>query len=290
MPDACREYTISAGYFYLTWHGIRNMQLPSSPAWSFCLKHYLFLKCGQGKTLRMFSDGNTGMVFVIKGQLKVKNADGSANDLPRVFIYGQLDNYRDIYSNVDTEIVIVVFHPYGFFRLYGMPADEVKGQIVDAGLIYGDPIYLLNDRLSSSGSYTGSISVIEEYFKDLSKKPKIDTDQLGVITGSVVKARGQVTIKQLTDLAGCSERKLERLFQTTIGMSPVKYLQIVRLHYFLSLIRPAGKTASLTWAGLESGYYDQAHLIHSFKQATGLTPTQYLSASNSLTVNLLTIE
>jgi len=191
------------------------------------------------------------MVFVTRGQLKVKNSDRSVNDLPRVFIYGQLDNYRDIYSAVDTEIVIVVFHPYGFFRLYGMPADEVKGQIIDAGLIYGDRIYLINDNLSSASSHAGSISIIEAYFKDLFKKPNVNTDQLGMITGSVIRAKGQVTIKQLIDLTGYSERKLERLFQTTIGMSPVKYLQIVRLHYFLSLIRSDGRTSLLTWAGLE---------------------------------------
>jgi len=266
------------------------MQLPSSPAWSFCIKHYLFLKCAQGKTLRLFSDGNTGMVFIISGQLKVKSKDGSAADLPRVFVYGQLDNYRDIYSEVDTQIVIVVFHPYGFFRLYGMPADEVRGQIVDASLIYGDRINGLNDNLRTIGnSYVQSISIIEEYFKALLKNPQSSSDRLGQVTGSVIRSKGQITVQQLTDLTGFSERKLERLFQTTIGISPARYLQIVKLHYFLSLIRSEGSTVSLTWAGLESGYYDQAHLIHNFKQATGLTPTQYMSASNPLAVNLLTV-
>jgi AraC-like DNA-binding protein len=265
------------------------MQLPSSPAWSFCIKHYLFLRCARGKTLRLFSDGNTGMVFIIKGELKVKNADGGADTLPNIFVYGQLENYRDIYSINDTEIVIVVFHPYGFFRLYGMPADEVKGHILDACLIYGNQITLVNENLRLSRSYTKTIFIIEEYFKNLVKSPKAGTDQLDKVINSVIQAKGQVTLKQLKDFMGFSERKLERLFGTAIGISPVKYLQIVKLHYFLSLIRVEGKIATLTRAGLESGYYDQAHLIHNFKQATGLTPTQYMLASNPLTVNLLTV-
>jgi AraC-like DNA-binding protein len=264
------------------------MQLPPSQAWCFCIKHYLFLKCPQGKTLRLFSDGNTGMVFVLSGQLKVKNIDG-VGDLPNVFIYGQLTDYRDVFSAVDTQIVIVVFYPYGFFRLYGMPADDVKGQIVDASLIYGNQINSLNYDLRADVSYTASITLIEQYFKSLLKNPKLDTEQLGQVMGSVIQAKGQVTIKQLTDTTGFTERKLERLFKTAIGIPPARYLQIVKLHYFLSLIRSEGKTASLTMAGLESGYYDQAHLIHNFKQATGLTPTQYLSVSNPLAVNLLTI-
>ncbi|MBS1527121.1 MAG: helix-turn-helix transcriptional regulator, partial [Bacteroidetes bacterium] len=235
------------------------------------------------------SDGNTGMVFIIEGQLKVKNADGTTSDLPGVFVYGQLDNYRDIYSEVDTRVIIVVFQPYGFFRLYGMPADEVKGLIVDACLIDGNGIKLLNDHLRSAGSYAASIAMVENYYLKIFKEPAISTDHVGLVIKQIIRVKGQVTVKQLTDMTGFSERNLERLFQTTIGISPVRYLQIVKLHYFLSLIRSQGNTVSLTQAGLESGYYDQAHLIHNFKQTTGLTPKQYLSAGNSLTVNLLAV-
>ena len=46
--------------------------------------------------------------------------------LPDAFVYGQLDSYQDIFSDADTEMLIIVFQPYGFFSLYGMPADELK--------------------------------------------------------------------------------------------------------------------------------------------------------------------
>lgn len=266
------------------------MQLPSSPAWSFCIKHYLFLKCTSDKTLRLFSDGNTGLVFIIKGQLRIKNKKGSDRILPDVFIYGQLDNYQDIDSSPRTEILIVVFHPYGFFRLSGLPADEVKGQIIDADLMYGNQICSLADKLKAALSYTQSILAIEAYFASLFRTPMIHNDQFGQVAQSIIQVKGQVTVKQLTNLTGHSERKLERVFQATIGISPGKYLQIVRLHHFLSLVRSKQLSKSLTMAGLESGYYDQAHLIHHFTQATGLTPTQYLSSANPLAVNLLTVK
>lgn len=265
------------------------MQLPSSPAWSFCIKHYLFLKCSSDKTLRLFSDGNTGLVFIIKGRLKIKNKEGLDRILPDVFVYGQLDNYQDIDSTSGTEILIVVFHPYGFFRLSGLPADEVKGQIIDAHLMYGNQICLLADNLKAAMSYTQSILAIEAYFAALFKNPMTHSEQLGAVVQSIIQIKGQVTVKGLTDLTGHSERKLERLFQATIGISPGKYLQIVRLHHFLSLVRSKKGPESLTMTGLESGYYDQAHLIHNFKQTTGLTPKQYLSSANPLAVNLLSV-
>ena len=104
-----------------------------------------------------------------------------------------------------------------------------------------------------------------------------------------MQVKGQSTVNELTKLTGYPEHKLERLFRQAIGLSPAKYLQIVRLHYFLSLMRSAHSEDSLTIAGLESGYYDQPHLIHNFKQITGLTPSQYLSTASSLTVNLIVV-
>lgn len=263
------------------------MQLPSSPAWSFCIKHYLFLKCASGKTLRLFSDGNTGLVFILKGRLILKDKGGVDQILPDVFVYGQLDSYQDIDSAADTEILIVVFHPYGFFRLSGLSADEVKGQIIDAHLMHGNQIYSLADNLKAVRSYTQSILAMESCFEALFRNSITHRDQFDRVVQSIIQIKGQVTVKGLTNLTGHSERKLERLFQATIGISPGKYLQIVRLHHFLSLVRSKQEPESLTMAGLESGYYDQAHLIHNFKQTTGLTPMQYLSSANPLAVNLI---
>lgn len=266
------------------------MQFPPSPAWSFCIKHYLFLKCSYRKPLRLFSDGNTGMVFIIRGQLKIQRK-GSLDTgiLPDTFVYGQLDSHHDIISEGETEMLIIVFQPYGFFSLSGIPADELRAQIIDAYSIFGHAIYSLNDALRSAGGYGRTISIIEENFASLLKNPQTNSNQLISVVKTVMQLKGQSTVNELLNLTGYSERKLERLFHQTIGISPVKFLQIVRLHYFLSLMRSANRTESLTIAGLESGYYDQSHLIHNFKQITGLTPTQYLCTTYTLAVNLLIV-
>jgi len=266
------------------------MQFSPSPAWSFCIKHYLFLKCSRGLPLRLFSDGNTGMVFIINGTLRIqKKGSLDIENLPNAFVYGQLDHYHDIFSTDETEMLIVVFQPYGFFGLYGMPADELKAQIIDASLIFGHPMCSLTDALRSAESYREAISTIERHFASHFKTLKTDVDRLRPVVKTVMQVKGQLSVNELTRLTGHSERQLERVFHRTIGISPVKYLQIVRLHHFLSLMRSAKRTESLTVACLESGYYDQPHLIHNFKHITGLTPTQYLSAARALAVNLVIV-
>jgi AraC-like DNA-binding protein len=266
------------------------MQFPPSPAWSFCVKHYLFLKCSYRKPLRLFSDGNTGMVFVIRGQLKIQNKGNLGTKvLPDAFVYGQLGGYHDIFSEGETELLIIVFQPYGFFSLCGIPADELQSQIIDAYSLFGRQINSLSDALQSAEGYGGKISIIEGYFTTLIKSSKVTSNQLAPIVKTVMQVKGQSTVNELIKLTGYSERKLERLFHQAIGISPIKYLQIVRLHYFLSLMRSAHSPESLTITSLESGYYDQPRLIHNFKQITGLTPTQYLSTTSALTVNLIVV-
>ena len=153
--------------------------------------------------------------------------------------------------------------------------------------MHGSQIYSLADNLKAVRSYTQSILAMEACFEALFRNSITHRDQFDRVVQSIIQIKGQVTVKGLTNLTGHSERKLERLFQATIGISPGKYLQIVRLHHFLSLVRSKQEPESLTMAGLESGYYDQAHLIHNFKQTTGLTPMQYLSSANPLAVNLI---
>jgi len=266
------------------------MQLPPSPAWAFCIKHYLFLKSKNAGPLRLFSDGNTGMVFTLRGQLKIQKKDSQDTGiLPAAFVYGQVDRYHDIISSAETELLIVVFQPYGYFSLSGIPADELKGRIIDADLVFGSQFFSLMDALGSAISYERSISLVENYFSNVLKNTKSTNLLLSPIVKTIIQSKGQIAVSELTKLTSYSERQLERLFNQAIGMSPLKYLQIVRLHHFLSLIRSTNRASSFTTAGLESGYYDQPHLIHNFKQITGLTPTQYLSTAGTLAVNLVIV-
>lgn len=264
------------------------MQFPPSPAWSFCIKHYLFLKCSHNRALRLFSDGNTGMVFALCGQLKIQN-NNNWQALPDAFVYGQVEHYHDIFAEAETELLIVVFQPYGYFSLSGMPAEELRSRIIDAYSIFGSTVGSMADALQSTGSYQESISVIESFFTSLCNDQRAGANQLKPIVNTIIQTKGQLTVNKIIGLTGYSERQLERLFQQAIGTSPNRYLQIVRLHHFLSLIRSGSRTESFTIAGLESGYYDQPHLIRNFKKMTGLTPTQYLSAAGTLAVNLVTV-
>ncbi|MDX5378436.1 MAG: helix-turn-helix domain-containing protein, partial [Halomonas sp.] len=72
------------------------------------------------------------------------------------------------------------------------------------------------------------------------------------------------------------QRRLERLFQRHVGLTPKHYARLLRVAHSRELIKQGEATASLTDTAFAAGYFDQAHFIHDFKAVTDYTPGGYL--------------
>ena len=83
----------------------------------------------------------------------------------------------------------------------------------------------------------------------------------------------QDRIEMIAGDMGLSRQHLTRLFQRHVGVGPKVFARVIRLQSLLDGIK---RTASPIWAAisLESGYYDQAHMVNECRDLTGLTPTE----------------
>ncbi|HTI92114.1 MAG TPA: AraC family transcriptional regulator [Puia sp.] len=251
------------------------MQIPASIELSHIIRHYLFLnrETQSPCNFRLFSDGNTGIVFSTSGGLTL-----NAQPLPNAFLYGQISDYKDIFCDTPADLFIIVFRPDAFNRLFNIPADDLKDRILSLTEISET----LFHSVLNAATISKKISLAEAFFKKLSPTAN------PLITASldyIIKQQGQVTIDQLSGLTGLHPRQLERKFTTVIGLSPKKFSGIARMHGFLKQLRP--QKLSLTQCAYESGYYDQAHLIREFRRFTGLTPSQYQKNTAVLATNFL---
>lgn len=88
---------------------------------------------------------------------------------------------------------------------------------------------------------------------------------------------------------GLCQRRVIQLFATQVGLTPKRLCRVLRFQRARALAEgigpqdPCGEelradTSEVEWAQLASmcGYCDQSHLIHEFRQLSGLTPTEYL--------------
>src|SRR5512133_2356772 len=104
------------------------------------IKHYLFLKSDGGsiKKLRLFTDGNTGIVLTFKNNLISDYKNHASHDyLPDSFVYGQLTEFKDIFLFGETSLLIVVFQPSGLNKITGIPVDKLQDNIIRFEELFG---------------------------------------------------------------------------------------------------------------------------------------------------------
>ncbi|MFD0961495.1 DUF6597 domain-containing transcriptional factor [Paenibacillus chungangensis] len=86
-------------------------------------------------------------------------------------------------------------------------------------------------------------------------------------------ANGALSLSELADKLGYSERHLRRVFEQELGVGLKELVNIIR---FQSLLRGLRDDAYASYAELavQYGYYDQSHMTGAFKRYYGKTPTQ----------------
>jgi len=80
---------------------------------------------------------------------------------------------------------------------------------------------------------------------------------------------------KVVDKTGYSQRHFIELFKNEVGLRPKLFH---RLHRFRRVIEAVQGRKAVDWTDirLSAGYFDQAHLIHDFREFSDLTPEQYL--------------
>ena len=264
------------------------MQIKPTPLLSGIVRHFLVIESDAKSAMRIFSDGNTGVVFNYGDALFYQNEMHSASaSLPACFLYGQLDRYRNVWAQGSIRLLIAVLHPFGAAALLKMPASELRNQIVGCEDCFKTDVPLVNDEIATSFVIHDKIRAAERFL--LSQLADFNSSNALVthVVNIIHTQNGLVPVARLAALTGTTERQLQRKFEEHIGISPKRYAGITRMQYALRMLRKRSGDLSLAGIACESGFFDQAHLIREMKGLSGLTPGQYLSPPNVLAANLI---
>ena len=115
----------------------------------------------------------------------------------------------------------------------------------------------------------------------LSAKPQYDPgiELVGQIVGKIEQSAGNITVSELAGGFGISERSLQLLFKTYVGVGAKWAIMRVR---FLEVIKFARQQTRPDWTAVASefGYSDQSHFINDFKHIVGQSPSQFMRSSS----------
>jgi AraC-like DNA-binding protein len=152
------------------------------------------------------------------------------------------------------------------------PLDEVLGRTAEA----------LRDEVLAAQGVDARLAIMESWLlarggSDLEPHPVVD-----YLTFRLLAPAG-LRITDLVAEVGYTQRHVAALFRRWVGLSPKQY---ARLKRFQGVVRHASRTSELEpdWANLalEHGYFDQSHLIHEFREFSGLTPESYIHSYRGL--------
>lgn len=150
----------------------------------------------------------------------------------------------------------------------GMAMDCADRRVDCRDVFAKDSIERIEDRLARLPAAAARVQYVEQFL--LSVLDRRDEDRLvQAACQTLDRARGNHSIAALARTLNLSKRTLERRFQAHIGTTPKKYARVVRLRHALQRRTELGHWADVAYA---SGYYDQSHMIHDFRELYGMSP------------------
>lgn len=219
-------------------------------------------------------DGAAGLLFNFGGMLGRDGArlrgtcwiDGPKRRTARLTVGSELD------------LLGIRFLPGMALPFLGESLAELAGgELTPGAALRRLELEALHERLLETPDLAGRIALLEGYL--LERLRRHAAQEVPALTASLDwlnRHQGQASIATLVDELPFGQRRLERLFQQHVGLSPKRYARLLRVARSRELIKQGGANVSLTDTALAAGYFDQSHFIHDFKAVTSFTPGGYL--------------
>jgi len=174
----------------------------------------------------------------------------------------------------------VVFLPGGARAFFQLPADAFHNEIIALDAVWGSQAAQLGQRLDEERTVARKFRVLEAALLEIARA---GGDRLALHPSvqhglrEVRRVPHSRTVIELSRDTGLSRRRFGQLFREQIGMTPKMYCRLIR---FRQVVRQILDGGPVNWAevSVAGGYYDQAHLIHEFRDFSGMSPGDYLAA------------
>jgi AraC-like DNA-binding protein len=223
---------------------------------------------------KILPDGSMEMVFHYH-DLYRQFKKGKEKIQSRSLIVGQLKDYIEISPSGKAGMVAVRFHPHGAYPFIKIPMDEFTEEAVDLSLVLKDAS-TIQEMILNACSHSERISIIERFLlQQLSGIQTLDP-RMNASLDLITRYHGNLSIKELSHRVNLSERQVERIFRTGVGLSPKTLSRIIRLQNSIQMIQQ-GQVKNLTDLAYCSGYFDQAHFIREFRSFAGVSPSNYFT-------------
>lgn len=226
---------------------------------------------------RIVADGVVEAIFHYRTPFTMRFPDAEATRQPASLLVSQTRRFVEIEPAGAGGFIAVRFHPWGAHQFLPVPMLDVADRATPADEVWRRPdVREIEERLGTAATDQERVDTVQAFLlRRLDKHRRPDVTGL---VRALWRTPPPVRIDRIAESLGIGQRRLERTFETSLGMTPKHLTRLARFLRACRSLREA-PDARLTGVAYDAGFYDQAHFIHEFRTFAGMTPGEF--AANS---------
>ena len=225
-------------------------------------------------------DGSPELIVNLAEPWERVAADGARTLQPPAFLVGQIRGPMHVRPTGRLALVAVRFEAHG-----AAPLVDAIGALTDRWTpleaLRSPSLRALPSALAGAADVPAQARLLDDALRAAFAGGTPVDGLVGDAVRAIRASHGAVEIDALARELGVTARTLQRRFAASAGLSPKSLARIVRFQRVFAAWRDDPQ--SLSRAALESGYFDQSHLVRDFRDFAGAPPAGFLAALPAFT-------
>jgi AraC-like DNA-binding protein len=224
-------------------------------------------------------DGRPEIIFNLADRFQRIPTYGDVETQASAIVSGQIRKRILIRPTGRVNLFGIRFLPHAGAGLLGIGMSSLTDQVVSLESVVGGFSGELESQIVEAATFEERVSVVETALG--TRRYNGDLSMVAGLTQMISDSGGCMSVQELVQRTGIGERRMERMFDNYVGVSPKMFSRIVRFRGVVRSIDAADSFGMLD-AALSFGYYDQAHMIHEFNEFAGTSPLGYFEQTHRL--------
>jgi AraC-like DNA-binding protein len=192
----------------------------------------------------------------------------------RCIVKGQYTQLQKVTFRFDFHLIIIRLKPYGLHQLLGMNASTLTDTVAD-----GEAFEVMRAMADIFTQQPTMEKALQSVLTLLHAYPHhaVSSETLRFL--ELLEQSSSQKVEQVIHQQGIGLRNLQRSFVREVGLSPKKYLRMMRMLQLHRALPPEPDWMQLV---SEYAFSDQSHFVKEFKQIMQHTPAQFVREHLSL--------
>jgi AraC-like DNA-binding protein len=219
--------------------------------------------------LPLFANGSPTLVF------NTAKATSKNNNINKLTLYGQTITPSELSIKSHFTLIAYFLFPDALISLFNISAGELTDGNVELNFFKQAQSYNLQEQLLNTTMLNYRLDLLNNFIKKLADNATSINSITEFATKKIKQSNGQLSLKKIQQELCITERTLQRLFETNIGLSPKMYSRICQFQSAFQQLNQ-NRYSKFSDIAYQNGYADQSHFTRVFQEFTNLTPKAYL--------------